>query len=550
MHNLCKAGEGLTAAGEGNLEYSDMNVKHWLQILGAGLLAGLVAAILLTLVLLLLRSLFGIATPSELVGDRIAPLLGIEKFFELLGRFGGYNQLKQIGVSSVIGGQLVVGALGGLLYALIVERQKRAQRPAHAHHLGRWFSYIFAGLLWLASLILLWPVLGTSYVGLPPTLGTLANAFGLLVAYALYGLALVVLYRLMFKRETTEAQARAQQPVGRRAVLLTGIGTVCALAVGGLLQRLYKLASFSYDGTQYKGADVQAITPNDRFYVVTKNVVDPDVSRSLWRLDITGLIERPHSYSFEELAALPAATQETTLRCISNQVGDGLMSNAVWKGVPMRALIEAAGAKQGVVEVLLHGVDNFTDTFAIEKAMEPTTLVAYEMNGEMIPPRHGFPVRVIVPGLFGEKHVKWLTRIELVDHDAKGFYEQQGWGPNFVVPTIARFDVPEHQQKIKLAMAASGLQLKGVAHGGDRGVSKVEVSVDDGKTWNEAKIDHTQSPLAWVLWGYDWKPAQAGEYKLAVRATDGTGELQTDKERGTAPEGATGYHKITAQIEA
>ena len=232
------------------------------------------------------------------------------------------------------------------------------------------------------------------------------------------------------------------------------------------------------------------------------------------------------------------------------QVGDGLMSNAFWKGVPMKTLIEAAGPKPGVVEVHLHGVDNYTDTFAIEKAMEPTTLVAYEMNGEMIPPRHGFPVRVIVPGLFGEKNVKWVTRIELVDHDAKGFYEQQGWGPNFVVPTTARFDVPDDQQKIKMAMAAAGVALKGVAHAGNRGVSKVEVSADDGKTWNEAKIDHAQSPLAWVLWSYDWRPAQAGEYKLVVRATDGKGELQTERERGTAPEGATGYHKITTQIES
>ena len=156
------------------------------------------------------------------------------------------------------------------------------------------------------------------------------------------------------------------------------------------------------------------------------------------------------------------------------------MSNAVWKGVPLRNLIEAAGAKQGVVEVRLHGVDSYTDTFAIEKAMEPTTLVASEMNGEMIPARHGFPVRVIVPGLFGEKNVKWVTRIELVDHDAKGFYEQQGWGPNFVVPTTARFDVPDDKQKIKMAIASTGIPLRGVAHAGNRSVSRVEVSLDDG----------------------------------------------------------------------
>lgn len=517
--------------------------------LAIGLLTGLVAATLMTLVLLLLRYLFGVATPSELVGDRIAPLLGVDRFLELLTRFGGYNNLKQIGVMSVIGGQLVVGALGGLLYGFIVGRSRTAQLESVANH-SRSFVVILVGSLWLVSLILLWQVFGTSYVGLPPAKATIANSFVLLFAYCLYGLSLVLLYPTTHSSEATAVKVGEREPTGRRALLVTGVGAVFAVAVAGILHRLYKIATFSYDGTRYKGADVQAITPNDRFYVVTKNVVDPEVSRSVWRLDITGLVERPQTYSFEDLAALPAATQETTLRCISNQVGDGLMSNAVWKGVPMRTLIEAAGAKQGVVEVVLHGVDNYTDTFAIEKAMDPTTLVAYEMNGEMIPARHGFPVRVIVPGLFGEKNVKWVTRIELVDHDAKGFYEQQGWGPNFVVPTTARFDVPDDKQKLKLATAVTGVGLKGVAHGGDRGVSKVEVSVDDGKTWNQAKISHAESPLAWVLWNYDWRPTQAGEYKLVVRATNGKGEVQTEKERGTVPEGATGYHKISAQIEA
>lgn len=517
------------------------------KALGAGLLAGLVAGLGMTLVLLLLRYLFGVATPSELVGDRIAPFLTIEKFFELLARFGGYNELKQIGVSSVLGGQLAVGALGGLLYAWIVERA-RPKQPEQAVARGRWFVVVFVGLLWFVSLILFWPVLGTSYVGLPPAQATLANAGALLVAYAFYGLSLALLYRLMFERGAMAEAAHEKQLSGRRALLVGGAGAVVALATGGILQRLYQLATFSYDGTRYKGPDVQAITPNDRFYVVSKNVVDPAVARSLWRLEIGGLVERPQAFRFEDLAALPAVTQETTLRCISNDIGDGLMSNAVWKGVPLRDLIAAAGPRPGVVEVLLHGVDNYTDTFAIEKAMEPSTLIAYEMNGALIPPRHGFPARVIVPGLFGEKNVKWVTRIELIDHDAKGFYEQQGWGPSFVVPTTARFDDPYDQQKIKLA--AWGGLLKGVAHGGNRGVSKVEVSLDDGRTWQAAQLEHTGSPLAWALWKFAWRPAQAGAYKLAVRATNGDGELQTEERRGTAPEGATGYHKITTQMEA
>ena len=509
-----------------------MNGRSRIQALGAGLLAGLIAALTMTLALLLLRYLFGAATPSELVGDRIAPLLPVETFIDLLVRFGGYNNLKQMGVGSVIGGQLVVGALGGVFYAYAVERAAKRggdRRP------GRLFVGFFVGALWLLSLVLLWPVLGTSYVGLPPAQGTLANAGALLFAYALYGVALALLYRWISGPAKAGGEEAEAHPVGRRVLLVGGIGAVLALAAGGLLRRLYTLATFSYDGTQYKGPDVQAVTPNDRFYVVTKNVIDPDVTPSLWRLQVTGLVETPQTFRFEDLTAMPAVTQETTLRCISNEVGGGLMSNAVWKGVTLRSLIERAGPQPGVVEVLLHGVDNYTDTFAFEKAMDPATLVVYEMNGQPLPQKHGYPVRVIVPGLFGEKNVKWVTRIELVDTDAKGFYEQQGWGPNFVVPIAARFDQPENRKNLKLAEAsAAGVPLKGVAHA-SRGVARVEVSLDDGKTWREAKIDYSRSPLAWALWSHDWRPDQPGEHKLAVAPPTIAARCRPTRNAGPSP---------------
>jgi DMSO/TMAO reductase YedYZ molybdopterin-dependent catalytic subunit len=176
---------------------------------------------------------------------------------------------------------------------------------------------------------------------------------------------------------------------------------------------------------------------------VTKNVVDPNVAEPVWRLDVGGLVDEPRTYSFSDIEALPGIDQESTLMCISNRIGAGLFGNAVWRGVPLRDLLEAAGPGAGAVEVLLHAADGYTDTFSIEKAMDPTTLVAYRMNGEPLPRRHGFPARIVVPGLYGEKNVKWLTGIEVVDHDAKGFYEQQGWGPNFEIPTRSDFFAPK-----------------------------------------------------------------------------------------------------------
>ena len=177
--------------------------------------------------------------------------------------------------------------------------------------------------------------------------------------------------------------------------------------------------------------------------------------------------------------------------------------------------------------------------------MDPTTLVAYEMNGEALPARHGFPARIIVPGLFGEKSVKWVTRIEVAEGERKGFYEQQGWGPGFVIPTHSRFDVPQADQELR---AGAPLRLRGIAFGGNRGVSRVEVSTDGGGRWSEARIDYPGTPLSWALWSLEWSPPAPGTYTLVVRATDGSGELQTATERDTAPQGATGYHRVTARV--
>jgi DMSO/TMAO reductase YedYZ molybdopterin-dependent catalytic subunit len=233
--------------------------------------------------------------------------------------------------------------------------------------------------------------------------------------------------------------------------------------------------------------------------------------------------------------------------CISNKVGDILISNAVWTGIPMATLLNAAGVKEGAVEVVLHSADGYTDTFAIEKALEPTTLIAIAMNGEELPDKHGFPARVVVPGLFGEKNAKWLTGIEVVDKETKGFYEKQGWGPSFVIPTRALFYVPELKNQFRVG---STLDLRGIAFAGNRGISKVEISLDDGKSWLPTTIDYPGTKLTWALWSYDWRPTAAGEFGMLVRATDGNGELQTAEKRSIVSEGATGYHRVVAKIVA
>jgi DMSO/TMAO reductase YedYZ molybdopterin-dependent catalytic subunit len=159
-------------------------------------------------------------------------------------------------------------------------------------------------------------------------------------------------------------------------------------------------------------------------------------------------------------------------------------------------------------------------------------------------------VRVVVPGYFGEKHVKWLTRIEVTGANAKGFYETQGWGPDFIVPTRSRIDVPDHDAQFSLSKLTGPIEVKGVAFGGDRGISRVELSFDDGKTWDEAKIDYSGTKLTWALWSFGWRPDGEDDYTLVVRATDGEGAVQEWEEDRSPYSGATGFHKILVHIIA
>ncbi len=515
-----------------------------------GAAAGLVGGLAMSLLMLTLRLLLGVATTSELLGDRIAAMLPVDFFLSLLSFFGGYNQLKQLGAGSVLAGQLAAAMAGGALLGYLVARERRARPEAVlTAGIGIRPLRVVIGLTigaWILLVAALWPTLATEYAGLPSGPATLVSIIGLGVDLGAY-LAVTLLAFAWLSRTPARGSDAAGPTRTRRWVLAGGAGLVLAAVSGGLLKRLFEMATFSYDGTQYSGSNLEPITPNDRFYQVTKNLIDPIVNGGLWRLEVSGHVDRPATYDLAAIEAMTSVEQETTLMCISNPIDWGLMSNAVWTGVPMARLLETVAPRAGAVEVLCHAADGYTDSFAFEKAMDPTTLVAYRMNGKTLPQHHGFPARLIVPGMYGEKNVKWVTRIEVVDQPAKGFYEQQGWGPNFEVPNRTRIDGPDLGQSIA---AGSAVRLHGVAFGGDRGVRQVEVSTDGQRTWQTAELTYPGTMLTWAFWTYGWRPQRAGSYKLAVRMTDGTGQQQTAERRGTAPQGATGYALATATVRA
>src|SRR5467141_1235453 len=544
----------------------------WLKTLIWGFIAGVLAGLAMLLTMALLRLFLGWPTPTELIFDRVFPLLTVEFFIGSLVRAGGYTPLKLQGVFGALTGQVIVAGLGGVLYAFYLTRRYRRGdlRPAGNSLLdARGLFLIIPGVLVATVLFvaLLWPTLLTNYRGLPPGPAHAIASLEMLISFSVCGLGIMFFYGLLSGAPPTRATGSiATTPVrsvGRRRFVALGIGTALALALGSTLRRLFQMGTFSYDGRQYAGPNVQKITPihpQDEFYQVSKNLIDPDVARESWRLDIVGQVEDPRVYSFADIAAMPAVEQETTLLCISYGVGSGLCSNAIWKGVPLPTLLAQVKPKPNVTTVLFRAADGYYETFRFAKAMEPTTLVAYEMNGEPLPQRHGFPLRLIVPGLYGEKNPKWLTRIELLDEaDGRlhrrhscGFYKEQGWGrQGDSIPTHSRFDAPQVRGDHFEAPFQTGkaVKLSGMAFGGDRGISKVEVSSDNGETWDDAEITKPGTKLSWSLWSYQWVPDEEGETMLVVRATDGSGNLQISEYRDQVPDGATGLHHVRAFVQ-
>ena len=508
----------------------------------AGLLAGLIAGIAMTVVMLILACI-GVATPLAIIGDRLSVFIKPGPFLSIMGRVGGYNHLKQLGVGSTMAGQLFVSALGGAAFGFFMRRNpQRRTTPLTMS--------IFVVLPIIAIAIVLWPVLGTSYIGLPIASGGAVTLIGFALSVLVFERTLVASFHFLSQSRVETESGEFTPAIGRRALILSGLGVLIAGGGVALMRKLYRAATFSYDGTQYKGRIVQPITPNELFYCVTKNVVDPHVNIDLWHLEVNGLVQNRATYRFQDLKGFNQVEQETTLMCISNGLDAGLMSNAVWKGIALRDLIDPAGPMADAQRVRLYGVDNYTDTIPIEKAFEPTTLLVWEMNGKELPDRHGYPLRAIVPGYFGEKHVKWLTRIELTRADAKGFYETQGWGPDFITPTRSRIDVPDHESRFSLGQLNGPIEVKGIAFGGDRGISRVEISDDNGETWTDATIHYAGTKLTWALWSYDWHLDAADDYTLVVRATDGEGEVQEWEEDRNPFSGVTGFHKIIVHVAA
>lgn len=287
------------------------------------------------------------------------------------------------------------------------------------------------------------------------------------------------------------------------------------------------------------------ITSNADHYEVDTALVKPRVDIASWKLEITGHVEQPYTLAWDDLIGLPAVERPHTLECISNEIGGDLTSTAVWAGVPMADLLARAKPKTDAYAVALTSVDGYSDSIKIEKALEQDTMVAYAMNGVTIPEDHGYPARALIPGIYGMKNVKWLTRIEVVPFEYQGYWQQRGWSNVATYNTHSRIDVPGSSVR-----AQSGhVTVAGIAFAGERGISRVEVSTDGGATWNDAMLEAPVGRETWRRWRYDW-PATNGRFRVVARATDGDGQVQTSTARPPFPNGSTGYHAVDVNVVA
>jgi DMSO/TMAO reductase YedYZ molybdopterin-dependent catalytic subunit len=494
-----------------------------------------------------LRQLFDFFSLPELVGFRIIALIPLSTFSMLIETFG--TNAKQILLIGTMVGQVVVFGLLGILWASFASAlpgEERAERrlPAlwNANIAGGLFFAIF---LFIFVEILFFPSVGAGGFGalLPAGLGATA---AVLAAYAaLYGVALASIYRLLLAPAPEETPpGSAINLLTRRQVLVRSVLGFAALAVGagaifGLTRTPTSQAAGRRGGRVGNGGLPPEITPTDDFYHISKNFVDPKVEEEGWSLQIGGMVERPYTLTLAEIKAMPAVSDYRTLSCISNEVGGDLISNAGWKGVRLKDLLERAGVKPGAVDVALSTRDGYTESFPIEKALDPDVLAVYEMNGERLRDDHGFPLRLLVPDIFGMKNVKWLTRVDVVNSDFKGYWQEQGWSDVATVQTMSRIDFPRHRE----LLPTGNNRIGGIAFAGGRGVAKVEVSSDGGTTWREARTRRPLGPYTWVLWTADLDLPE-GEHTLAVRATDGKGVTQTGRYSPTLPDGATGWHTM------
>lgn len=542
--------------------------------------AGLIAAMVMVAVQLLWRVMDSkdnvVQAFPEFIAAAIARLTPLSFFGSVTENYGSLAK-KSLLTVCIIGVIAIGPAAGRWAFTLTRERS-----PSFWRRLGAGLV-VAAGLLAVVLLVVM-PIanLGIAARDSSYTSDILTQLF---VTFALWAVVFAVLSAEPQVREAPAGEQvtrrTALQSIGWSAVSLTAlIGIIAALAdmfkgtklsdaeVAAQEQAVDQIvqterpaaaaatpgaatsastpgAAFAqFDQLQADGHLTPVLTATKDFYHVSKNFTDPTVSSDGWSLDIGGLVTTPKSYSYDELVGRSTVKNITTLCCISNELNGDLISTAEWTGVRLVDLLTEVGVAQNTIDLKLTAADDYTESIPLAIAQDPAVMIVTGMNGEPLPDDHGFPARLIVPPIYGMKNVKWLKKIEAVDEDYKGYWQERGWSDTARYQIWGRIDYPTGSID-----AAGPVTACGMASAGDRGVQRVEVSIDDGATWADAQLEPALNmPFTWVRWAFPFT-AQSGQLKMKIRVTDGQGEVMKEDEQAPLPDGATGWPSRTINVK-
>lgn len=534
-------------------------ISYILRILGGGLFVPELAS----------QTLFSL-TPGTIESQAVATL----------GPFAKYSAF----VGAIAGNIFLYGVIGILSYAIY-------RRLAHKGHIVNLLQVVLVSYSIVFVIAIILSEI-TEVATQPLTIQLMA--IYLIPPHVAYGLILYYMFRMsiIIKSETTSARKEADlllpastfskqygvKTVNRREFIrVVGVVAAGSIASAFVFQWIVQSLSSarnnsvtpppitkppsgnSTSGTannlspEVSSLYSSEITPNDRFYKIDTSIVTPVIDSNMWRLVVMGLLENPMTLTYDELKSMPAIEQYATLECVSNEVGGDLISTAFWKGVPLKDILEKVQIKPEATYIVFRCHDGYDVGIPLERGLEGTFL-AYEMNGVALPADHGFPLRAIVPGIYGMMNAKWITAIELVDRVYEGFWQRRGWSNKAEHKIHSSIVIPGNALSRRLAglrpssttvTVGSKVPIAGVAFAGDKGVSKVEVTIDGGNTWEEAKIKKPlSSSNTWALWATEWNPQSEGRYNVSVRATDGNGNIQQVGFQKPFPDGSSGYHMV------